>query len=189
VLTLTPTPAPAGEGPGTGAVCAGAAARLLGVIERDGLEAAVVEEIGPLGEAAVAATLGHALKAFDALADHGGRAREGAGERAAAEAPRWVDLPLEPADVAAPAIHSGLTSVQVRTGLWRTMRPLIDARHCNRCTWICGSLCPDGVIGIASDGYPVIDYDHCKGCLVCVAVCPPHAIAAVPETQALETSP
>jgi Pyruvate/2-oxoacid:ferredoxin oxidoreductase delta subunit len=27
---------------------------------------------------------------------------------------------------------------------------------------------------------PRIDLDHCKGCLVCVAVCPPHAIRAVP---------
>jgi pyruvate ferredoxin oxidoreductase gamma subunit len=27
----------------------------------------------------------------------------------------------------------------------------------------------------------MIDYDHCKGCMVCVGVCPPHAIAGIPE--------
>jgi pyruvate ferredoxin oxidoreductase gamma subunit len=30
----------------------------------------------------------------------------------------------------------------------------------------------------------VIDYDHCKGCLVCAAVCPPHAIRVEPERAA-----
>jgi pyruvate ferredoxin oxidoreductase gamma subunit len=31
------------------------------------------------------------------------------------------------------------------------------------------------------EGRPVIDYEHCKGCLVCVAVCPTHAVEARPE--------
>jgi pyruvate ferredoxin oxidoreductase gamma subunit len=31
---------------------------------------------------------------------------------------------------------------------------------------------------------PSVDYDHCKGCLVCVAVCPAHAIRAEPEHEA-----
>ena len=75
-------------------------------------------------------------------------------------------------------------SVQVRTGLWRTMRPVIDLARCNRCTWVCGSFCPDSAIAVDEEGYPRIDYDHCKGCLICVAVCPPHASRAVPEHEA-----
>jgi pyruvate ferredoxin oxidoreductase gamma subunit len=45
---------------------------------------------------------------------------------------------------------------------------------------VCSTLCPDSAIRV-EDGRPVIDYDHCKGCLICVAVCPPHAIRAEPE--------
>jgi Pyruvate/2-oxoacid:ferredoxin oxidoreductase delta subunit len=30
----------------------------------------------------------------------------------------------------------------------------------------------------------VVDYVHCKGCLVCVTECPPQAIAAVREEEA-----
>jgi len=74
--------------------------------------------------------------------------------------------------------------VQVRTGLWRTMRPVIDYERCRRCNWVCSSCCPDNAISVAEDGRPVIDLDHCKGCMICVAQCPPHAIEAVPEVEA-----
>jgi pyruvate ferredoxin oxidoreductase gamma subunit len=50
---------------------------------------------------------------------------------------------------------------------------------------VCTTFCPDGALGVDPTGAPRIDYDHCKGCLVCVAVCPPHAIRAVPEREAL----
>jgi pyruvate ferredoxin oxidoreductase gamma subunit len=61
------------------------------------------------------------------------------------------------------------------------MRPVIDLDRCHRCWWLCSTLCPDGAMHVSDDGAPEVDYDHCKGCLVCVAVCPHHAIAAVPE--------
>jgi pyruvate ferredoxin oxidoreductase gamma subunit len=57
---------------------------------------------------------------------------------------------------------------------------VIDYDRCSRCWWVCSSLCPDGAIRV-DEGRPAIDYDHCKGCMVCVAVCPPHAIEARPE--------
>jgi pyruvate ferredoxin oxidoreductase gamma subunit len=101
-------------------------------------------------------------------------------------APQWVDALYEQARVAAPVIHGGLTSVEVRTGLWRTLRPVIDHERCNRCWWVCSTFCPDSAISIDGEGYPQIDYDHCKGCLICVAKCPPHAIAAIPEQSAQE---
>jgi pyruvate ferredoxin oxidoreductase gamma subunit len=94
-----------------------------------------------------------------------------------------VDLPFEAARLSAPAIHGAATSVEVKTGLWRTMRPVIDHERCHRCWWICSTFCPDGAIAVADDGSPSVDYDHCKGCLVCVTVCPHHAIAAVPEAS------
>jgi pyruvate ferredoxin oxidoreductase gamma subunit len=66
------------------------------------------------------------------------------------------------------------------------MRPVIDYDHCSRCSWVCSTFCPDSAIRVLADGRPEIDYDHCKGCLVCVAVCPPHAIRAIPEQEARE---
>lgn len=169
-----------------GAICAGAAARLLGVIPRDTLEAAVRAELAALGEEMVGRNLAHALAAFDQMEAQVARVREG-GVRSAAGAPvpDWVELPLDEADAAAAAIHAGGTSVEVRTGVWRSVRPVIDYARCQHCWWVCSEFCPDSAIAVV-EGKPVVDYDHCKGCMICVAQCPPHAIAAVPEYKFAE---
>lgn len=170
-----------------GATCAGAAAALLKVISKDVLEAAIKDELQGLPQEVIRRNLQKALAAFDHMATYKDvKVSEGRPVSAQEyEAPQWVDLPFEQARVSAPAIHAGLTSVEVKTGLWRTLRPVIDYDICKRCWWVCSSFCPDGAIDVA-DGKPVIDYDHCKGCLVCVAQCPPHAIEAIPETQAIK---
>jgi pyruvate ferredoxin oxidoreductase gamma subunit len=175
------------ELPFLGAMCAGAAARLLGVVGRGSLAAALRDELGPLGESVLAKNLERALWAFDAAAPDAGIVAE-VPITPAAELPpsAWVDLPFEMADVSAPDIRAPMTSVQVRTGLWRTMRPVLDEHLCKRCSWVCSTLCPDSAISVRSDGTPEIDLDHCKGCLICVTVCPPHAIRAVPEPRAPE---
>ena len=64
------------------------------------------------------------------------------------------------------------------------MRPVIDYQRCKRCAWICSTFCPEGNISLNQEGYPQIDYEHCKGCLICLAQCPSHAIRAVPEREA-----
>jgi pyruvate ferredoxin oxidoreductase gamma subunit len=171
-----------------GAACAGAAARLTGAVAREHLIGAVTDEYSAFGAAALARNREIALAAYDAMARHAGCVSERS-EAAVPAPPDWVELPLDTADVAAPAIHAALTSVEVRTGLWRSLRPVIDYDRCRRCWWVCSSFCPDNAIAVA-EGRPVIDYDHCKGCMICVAQCPPHAIAAVPETGAAkEVSP
>jgi len=187
ILPVSAATADRSETPFIGATCAGAAARLVGAIDRASLERAIRREIEGLGESTVAKNLEHALAAFEAMAPHAGIVSEGV-ETAARDyaVPDWIELPLEDARVSAPDIHAAATSVEVRTGLWRTMRPIIDFEHCNRCTWVCSTLCPDSAIAVDAQGAPSIDYDHCKGCLVCVAVCPPHAIRAVPEREAQE---
>jgi pyruvate ferredoxin oxidoreductase gamma subunit len=179
-------PAAAGEDAGehkfVGAACVGAAARLVGVVPREALARAVLDELGHLGEAVAAKNLEPALKAYDLMADHAGCVTEVPEPSANTyEKPAWIDLPCDEAPAAAPAIFAPATSEQVPTGLWRTVRPVIDPEHCRRCAWICSTLCPDGVISINEAGYPVIDYDHCKGCLICMANCPAHAIRAEPE--------
>jgi pyruvate ferredoxin oxidoreductase gamma subunit len=182
LLTL---PAPAAERvelPTLGATCAGAAARLVGVLSRASLEHALRDELAPLGAEALAESRSRALEAFDRLAGEAGCVSEGPDPSAAAGArPDWVELPAEPAARSAPDVRVPLSSAQVRTGLWRSLRPVIDHQLCHRCAWVCSTFCPDGAISIDAEGRPGIDYDHCKGCLVCAAVCPPHAIRVEPE--------
>lgn len=171
-----------------GATCAGAAARLLGVISRETLAVAVREEMASYGEGIIQRNLEQALAAFDQMVANAGCVSEGGTTSVEhSPAPEWVELPLDESDAAAAAVHAGATSVEVRTGLWRIMRPVIDYERCNRCWWVCSEFCPDSAIKVV-EGRPEIDYDHCKGCLVCVAQCPPHAISAVPEQQFTEAS-
>jgi pyruvate ferredoxin oxidoreductase gamma subunit len=190
VVTLPLGAEEVGTLPLVGATCAGGAARLLGVLSREALARAIEDEIGPLGRAVVAESQRRALEAYDRLAPQAGAVREGETIPAGLpERPAWVDVPAEAVRLAAPDVHAAATSVQVRTGLWRTMRPVIDHDLCRRCAWICTTFCPDSAIAVGPEGAPVIDYDHCKGCLVCVAVCPPHAIRAVPEREAAAETP
>ncbi len=168
-----------------GAAGAGAAARLVGVISREALAQAIREELAPLGDTLIARNLEHALPAYDLMAEQAGCVTAAPESPAAAYAkPQWVDLPFENAGTAAPAIFAPATSEKVPTGLWRTVRPVIDYSHCRRCAWICSTLCPDSTISVNAEGYPEIDYEHCKGCLICMANCPAHAIRAVPEHEA-----
>ena len=170
-----------------GTALAGAAARLVGVITPAALEQAVRLELAALGEETLAANLEQAVAAYEAMAPHGGMVGEGQVHAALAyQPPDWVELPLDEADAAAAAIHAGATSVEVRTGLWRTLRPVIDYSRCKRCWWVCSEFCPDSAIRINAEHYPEIDYEHCKGCLICVAQCPSHAISPVPESSEVQ---
>ena len=168
-----------------GAECAGAAAGLIGVISRDSLKAAIQQELESMNPEVVEENLEIALAAFDQMAVNVGIVTERDGISADTyDPPDWTDVPADDVSISGPAIYKAANSVEVRTGLWRTMRPVIDHERCNRSTWVCGSFCPDGAISIGEGGFPHIDLDHCKGCMICVAQCPPHAIAAVAETDA-----
>ncbi len=168
-----------------GVACAGAAARLVGVISKDSLARAIRKELATLGETVVARNLDKALEAYDLMAPHEGRVTEPDEPQARTyEKPRWIELPFEDATLAAPVIEIPATSEEMPTGLWRTLRPVIDYERCRRCVWICSTLCPETNISLNQEGYPEIDYEHCKGCLICMAQCPRHAIRAVPEEEA-----
>jgi pyruvate ferredoxin oxidoreductase gamma subunit len=184
-LALPIDPADAAAPRFVGPACAAAAARLVGVIAHPDFEAALREELAPLGERATAQGLESGCAAWQAFEAQAGLVREGPEQtQSLVERPHWIRLPFESAHISAPAIHAAATSVEVRTGLWRTVRPVIDEERCRHCTWICSTLCPDAAIEVREDGAPRIDLDHCKGCMVCVAVCPSHAIASVPERGA-----
>ncbi len=167
-----------------GASCAGGAARLLGVIGLDTLIQAVTREIEPLGPEVVDANIAVVKSCYEALASHAGVVRQG--EMTPADSfkpPSWVTLPFEDARISAPAIHAAATSEAVKTGLWRTERPVIDYERCKRCWWICSTFCPEGAIQVDKERRPVIDYEHCKGCMVCLAQCPAHAIETRHEQE------
>jgi pyruvate ferredoxin oxidoreductase gamma subunit len=164
-----------------GASCAGAAARLVGVISRFSLEQAIRDELSHLGEAIIARNLATALEPYDLMAPQAGCVVPGGAISAADyRKPDWVDLPFDDARTSVPAVFAPVTSEMVKTGLWRTVRPVIDHSLCSRC-WLCSTYCPEGGITLDAEGYPHIDYDHCKGCLICMAQCPSHAIRSVPE--------
>ncbi|MEM1633477.1 MAG: 4Fe-4S binding protein [Sulfolobales archaeon] len=67
-----------------------------------------------------------------------------------------------------------------KTGLWRTLRPVVDLSKCIDCG-ICFLYCPDEVIDWEKGLKIKIDYDYCKGCGICSSVCPVKAIKMVPE--------
>lgn len=182
VLPVTEDVEDRAEIPFIGATCAGAAACLVGVISLESLVQAIRDELATLGADIVGKNLERAEAAFRTMKEHAGCITEGEEVSAAAyESPDWVEVPFEDARKSAPVIHAGLTSVEVKTGLWRTMRPVIDYERCKRCWWVCSSFCPDSAILVSDEGLPKIDYEHCKGCMVCVAQCPSHAIEAIPE--------
>ena len=182
IFTLTPMGA---EDAGlTGSRCVGAACRMLGVVQASTLEAALREELAALPAGVVALNVARALEAFEELAPFEGCIAEGPEHSPIAASPDWIELALEPVALSAPQIRRPATTLHVPTGLWRTQRPVIDYARCNRCSWMCSTLCPDSAIRVEPDRTPRIDYEHCKGCGICAGVCPPHAIALVPESGA-----
>jgi 2-oxoacid:acceptor oxidoreductase delta subunit (pyruvate/2-ketoisovalerate family) len=77
--------------------------------------------------------------------------------------------------------YSLQTTESVRTGTWRTFRPIIDTKKCTRC-YTCWKFCPDVSIEVREEGeYPKVDYDHCKGCGICVEECPRDAMVMEEE--------
>lgn len=80
-----------------------------------------------------------------------------------------------------PIITCHGNSIARKTGGWRIFRPVMPERSkCVKCR-LCFTFCPDSCISLDGDGYPVIDYDHCKGCLICVNECKPKALIAERE--------
>jgi 2-oxoacid:acceptor oxidoreductase delta subunit (pyruvate/2-ketoisovalerate family) len=92
-----------------------------------------------------------------------------------AELTRWQDLPA--GGVAAP----GAPADRPKTGDWRTGgRPELALPQCVNCL-LCWLYCPDSAFVLDGTTVAEIDYDICKGCEICVEVCPVGALAMVEE--------
>ena len=67
-----------------------------------------------------------------------------------------------------------------KTGDWRTMRPVWIKNKCTQCL-LCWPVCPDTAIPVKDGKRGEYDFDHCKGCGICVEVCPFDAIDFIQE--------
>lgn len=87
----------------------------------------------------------------------------------------YMDLPSTPVTLQ--------TSEDIKTGDWRTQRPVIDKEKCIRC-YFCWKFCPDMAIEVKEEGdYPEVNLFYCKGCGVCANECPKDAIEMVREEE------
>lgn len=88
----------------------------------------------------------------------------------------WQEVP--PATIA-----FGGSARRVETGLWRSMRPVLDISRCTSCLR-CWIQCPD--LSVATDGdakVTGINLYFCKGCGLCAQVCPVKAISMCAEAD------
>jgi pyruvate ferredoxin oxidoreductase delta subunit len=58
-----------------------------------------------------------------------------------------------------------------KTGAWRSMRPEWKPENCTQCL-TCWVYCPDAAVIVKDGKMTGIDYEYCKGCGICAAVCP-----------------
>ncbi|AVB76711.1 pyruvate synthase subunit PorD [Methanococcus maripaludis] len=78
-------------------------------------------------------------------------------------------------------IYEPGSSAKNKTGSWRVFKPVLDQDKCVKCE-NCYIFCPEGCIQ-EKDGKFEIDYDYCKGCLICEKECPVKAIKAEREEK------
>ncbi len=69
-----------------------------------------------------------------------------------------------------------------KTGNWRTFKPTIDQAKCIKCGK-CWAYCPDAAIYKDEKGNFQVNYDYCKGCLICQKECPVKAISYAVEEK------
>ncbi len=93
----------------------------------------------------------------------------------------WQEVP--PGTVA-----FGASALKVQTGLWRSMRPLIDSEKCVSCLK-CWIQCPDDSIELNADNRVCgVNLFFCKGCGLCEKLCPTKAITMRSESSFADAS-
>ncbi|MBQ7565150.1 MAG: 4Fe-4S binding protein [Lachnospiraceae bacterium] len=72
-------------------------------------------------------------------------------------------------------IYEPATSRLVKTGEWRARTPKWIEEKCKQCL-LCAPFCPDASIPVREGRRGDFDFDHCKGCGICLKTCPFDAI-------------
>ncbi len=88
----------------------------------------------------------------------------------------WKDL-----EIGSIVVEPGNAS-QLRTGDWRSQRPIVDFSNCNKCG-LCYIFCPDSCFEQNIKGYFEPDMFYCKGCGICAVECPKKVITMVEEEE------
>ena len=85
--------------------------------------------------------------------------------------------------------YSGFNSYTATVASWRVQKPAFNIDVCIDCQ-NCWVWCPDSSILSRDKQMLGIDYDHCKGCEVCVEVCPtnPKSLLMFNENDDIETA-
>ncbi|QOR61718.1 4Fe-4S dicluster-binding protein [Sulfurovum sp. ST-21] len=85
--------------------------------------------------------------------------------------------------------YSDYNSYTATVASWRVKKPVFNIDVCIDCQ-NCWVWCPDSSIISRDKQMLGIDYDHCKGCEVCVEVCPtnPKSLLMFSEQEELETA-
>ena len=85
--------------------------------------------------------------------------------------------------------YSHYNSYTATVASWRVQKPVFNIDVCIDCQ-NCWVWCPDSSILSRDKQMLGIDYDHCKGCEVCVEVCPtnPKSLLMFNEQEDLETA-
>ncbi len=81
-------------------------------------------------------------------------------------------------------LYSKSNSFGISVADWRIEKPLFNKNLCIDCQF-CWIYCPDMSIISRDKKMVAVDYDHCKGCGICVQVCPttPKALLMFPEQK------
>ena len=74
------------------------------------------------------------------------------------------------------------SSINNKTGSWRTFKPAVDFAKCIQCM-ICWQSCPDMAIPQENGKRKDTDLGYCKGCGICAEVCPVKCIAMEKEEK------
>lgn len=84
--------------------------------------------------------------------------------------------------------YSQSSSYTASVADWRLIKPVFNKDYCIDCQF-CWVYCPDVSIVSRDKKMIGIDMDHCKGCGVCVEVCPtnPKSLLMFPEQADEET--
>lgn len=77
------------------------------------------------------------------------------------------------------SINAG-TSLENRTGNWKTFKPEVDFNRCIHCMF-CVNYCPDICIPVKNEKRLETNLEMCKGCSICVEICPVKCIKMVKD--------
>ncbi len=70
-----------------------------------------------------------------------------------------------------PVVKTPGNSILIKTGTWRSARPVWLKRNCSNCLY-CWLYCPDMAVNVSAGKMEGVNYDYCKGCGICAMECP-----------------